>query len=195
MSRGGSRWGAGRPATRAKAENMQRIDVREWARRGYLKRAATFTWSWRCGTEPAGSIGVSVSSPNHLTLRYTVTENGERRDVAQRVELPMTACPYGGARQWFACPRCGRRVALLYLRWGRFACRTCQRIAYASQSEDEMDRLWRKQSRLSALLGDHWRRPKGMRQRTYKHILAGVMDCEQLREEALSSLMARLLLA
>lgn len=37
MSRGGWRWGAGRPAYKGKAEACMRIDVREWHRRGTLR--------------------------------------------------------------------------------------------------------------------------------------------------------------
>lgn len=190
MSRGGARWGAGRPAYKVKAEVVQRLDVRQWARRGLLVGFAGFTWSWQRGGEPAGSIGVVVDSGQSLTLRYATTASGARRYVVQRVELLATGCHLGGARHWFACPCCGRRVALLYLRWGRFACRHCQRVAYASQSEDELGRLWRKQAKIEARLGEYWRRPKGMRQRTYVRLLAVATECESRREQALELLCA-----
>jgi hypothetical protein len=157
-----------------------------------LKGASSFAWSWHRGGDPAGSIGVWVDSLHALTLRYSVNKNGDRRDVAQRVNLLQTSCPYGGARQWFACPCCSRRVALLYLRWGRFACRQCQRVAYASQSEDVLGRMWRKQSKIEARLGEYWRRPKGMRRRTYARLLAVVTECERRRDDALEVLAGRL---
>ncbi len=181
MSRGGSRWGAGRPAYRVKAELVQRLDVRQLARRGLLAGSTGFTWTWHRAGEPAGSIGVVVDSGQCLTLRYATTDSGARRDVVQRVELLATDCHLGGARRWFACPCCGRRVALLYLRWGRFACRPCQRVAYASQSEDELGRLWRKQAKIEARLGDSWRRPKGMRRRTFSLLLGELVRLEERR--------------
>lgn len=192
MSRGGSRWGAGRPGTRVKAEYLQRVDVREWARRGRLNGAGSFSWSWHRGGEPSGSIGVWVDSSHALTLRYGFTEKGEQRTVAQKVDLTCTPCPFGGSRQWFVCPCCARRVALLYLRSGRFACRQCQRVAHASQSEDALARLWRKQSKIEARLGDYWRRPKGMRRRTHARLLTVVLECDRLRDEALETLIGRL---
>lgn len=192
MSRGGSRWGAGRPGTRVKAEYLQRVDVREWARRGRLNGAGSFSWSWHRGGEPSGSIGVWVDSPDSLTLRYALTVNGEQQIIAQRVNLTRTHCAFGGMRQWFSCPRCARRVAMLYLRGGHFACRQCQRVAHASQSEDALARLWRKQSKIEARLGDYWRRPKGMRKRTHTRLLASVLDCEERRDRALESLIGRL---
>lgn len=76
LSRGGSRWGAGRPAYRVKAELVQRVDVRQWARRGLLAGSASFTWTWSRGGDPAGSIGVVVDSGQCLTLRYATTDTG-----------------------------------------------------------------------------------------------------------------------
>lgn len=171
---------------------MQRLDVRQWARRGLLAGFAGFTWSWHREGEPAGSIGVVVDSGEYLTLRFTTTETGARRDVAQRVNLLATGCHLGGVRRWFACPCCGRRVALLYLRWGRFACRHCQRVAYASQSEDELGRLWRKQAKIEARLGEYWRRPKGMRFRTYLRLTASIRDLEGWRENLIADHMSKL---
>lgn len=192
MSRGGSRWGAGRPGTRVKAEYLQRVDVREWARRGRLNGAGSFSWSWHRGGEPSGSIGVWVDSPDTLTFRYALTVNGEQQSIAQKVNLTRTPCPLGGIRQWFSCPRCARRVALLYLRGGRFACRHCQHVAHASQSEDALARLWRKQSKIEARLGEHWRRPKGMRRGTYEALLAALVVLDDKRECAIEVLVGRL---
>jgi hypothetical protein len=193
MSRGGSRWGAGRQGTKAIGERLQRVDVRVWARRGDLSQPGHFVWTWKRGEERAGSVSVWVNPPESVTLAYTVTTNGQRRDRRQRIRLEQVRCHFGGWRQWFNCPCCGRRAALLYLRWERFACRACQRVAYASQSEDELGRLWRKQSRLEARLGDHWTRPKGMRHQTFARLFRAVMECEQRREAAWAVVASRLL--
>lgn len=193
MSRGGARWGAGRPSHKAVGETLQRVDVRAWARRGQLTQPGHFVWTWKRGGERAGSVSVWVDPPEAVTLKYVLTVGGQRRDVTQRVDLERVACRFGGWRQWFRCPCCGLRVAVLYLRWERFACRICQRVAYASQSEDELGRMWRKQSRLEARLGDHWTRPKGMRLRTYERLFSAVMECEQRREAAWVAVASRLL--
>lgn len=193
MGKGGMRWGAGRPGYRAKAEQLHRVDIREWARRGYLRGACSFSWSWHRGGEHTGSIGVLVHSPDVLILRYTITQNDEARDVADRVTIARTDCPYGGTRPWFNCTRCARRVAVLYLRWGRFACRHCQRVAYSSQAEDVMDRTWRKQRKIEVILGEHWQRPKGMRWRTYERLMDTLEDCEARRDQAFIAVVARLL--
>jgi hypothetical protein len=195
MGQGGARYGAGRPAHRAKGEQLQRVDVRIWARQGYLSRARAFSWTWNRGGEPTGSIGVTVVPQSAVRLGYSATINGERRIIDDRVELIYKPCNFGGARPWFQCPRCARQVAQLYMRAGRFACRHCQRVAYSSQAEDVLDRTWRKQERLEAKLGENWRRPKGMRQRTYERLMDGVRDCEERREAAFCIAAARLFAA
>jgi hypothetical protein len=86
--------------------------------------------------------------------------NGELMD--QRVPILRTSCHFGGLRSWFGCPRCGGRVAMLYLRNRGFACRKCNRIAYGSQSDDAMGRAWRKQAKVERRLGDALRRSKGV---------------------------------
>jgi hypothetical protein len=192
VSRGGARWGAGRPSTKAIGERLHRVDVREWSRRGDLSRHGHFAWSWRRGGEPSGSVSVWVSPGEAVTLDFTLTISGERQKVSQRVRLDRTPCQFGGLRSWFACPCCGRRVAVLYLRFGRFACRTCQQVAYASQSEDLIGRMWRRQARLEARLGGSWQRPRGMHRRTYARLLRAVVECEERKDAAIEQFAAQL---
>jgi hypothetical protein len=186
------RYGAGRPAYRAKAENLQRVDVGIWHRAGYLRGERSFSWRWNCGGEPAGSIGVRVHGGDALTLQYMVGDGDARRDGSQTVRIEHTSCGFGGLRPWFACPVCRRRAGVLFMRWGRFACRRCQRVAYAIQSCDPVDALWRKQAKIERRLDEHWRRPKGMRHRTYDRLIATLIDCEERRDVALAGMLARL---
>lgn len=192
MGTGGVRTGAGRPGYRVKAEPLHRVDVREWARRGYLSGACNFSWRWTRGGENSGSIGVHVHTPDVLTLRYTLTQNEVRRDVVDRVSIVRTACPFGGTRPWFNCTRCARRVAVLYLHRGGFACRHCQRVAYSSQSESVMSETWRKQRKIEARIGPNWVRPKSMRQLTYARLMDKLADCVMRRDRACSVAVARL---
>jgi hypothetical protein len=177
MGTGGSRYGAGRPAHNLKAESVQRVDVRRWARSGYFERDSYFSWGWNCGGEPSGNINVQ-STPDSATLIYRIKDryNDEWQDKRQVVPVVRTPCAYGGSRKWFRCPVCARRCELLYLRAYRFACRKCQRIAYTSQSGGTMDRLMNKSHKLQAKVADG--RPKGMRWRTYDRIWEQVNDIE-----------------
>lgn len=187
MAKGGARFGAGRPAYKAKAEQLMRVDIREWHRRGFLGDGHQGSWSWNRGGEPVGNIGFSVS--NHAVhLNYFIGG----RDASQTIIRAQTPCHYGGFRQWFKCPTCQRRTALLYLLRGRFACRHCQQVAYSSQSEDVLGRMWRKQGGIEARLGEDWTRPKGMRQRTYERLLDRLQDCDARRELAFWERFSRL---
>lgn len=141
---------------------------------------------------PSRLIRVAVHGPDALTLRYTLTMDKVARNVAERLMLVKTACAYGGARQWFACPWCTRRVAVLNLRRGYFACRCFQRVAYSSQSEDDIDRLWRKRNKIEGRLGGHWRQPKGIRQHTYDRLVSALVNCEEQGGHAFALALSRL---
>ena len=192
MAKGGARFGAGRPAYKVKGEQLQRLDIRDLTRRKLIDREGTFTWSWSRGGEPTGSIGVKVYPQSAVFLRYTITGDGEARNIDDRVALINKPCHFGGARPWCQCPRCARQVAVLYMRSGRFACRHCQRVAYSSQSEDIMGRTWLTQRKLEAKLGEDWQRPKGMRSATHQRLLKRLYDCEERRDTAFCERAARL---
>lgn len=193
MAKGGARFGAGRPPYKVKAEQVQRVDVRVWQRRKLLDREGTFSWSWNRGGEPTGSIGVAVNVGKAVELRYTFSSGGDVQPINERVFLAYSPCHFGGARTWFVCPRCDQRREVLYLRNGRFACRHCQRVAYSSQSEDVIARMWRKQGRIETRLGDDWKRPKGMRHRTYEHLLERLQSCEEMKDLACSVFLTQFL--
>ena len=192
MSRGGMRYGAGRPSHKVKAEQLLRIEIGRWHRSGYLHAGRSFTWTWHRGDEPTGNIGVLVNGAESLALQYMVGSDSQRRDGSQTIRLAHTACNYGESRPWFVCPVCQRRAGVLYMRAGRFACRHCQRVSYSSQSGDTLDRMWRKQSKIEARLDPRWQRPKGMRQHTYKKLMDTLCDLEERRDNALGDFAARL---
>lgn len=187
MARGGSRFGAGRPASHVKAEHCLRLDVRDLARRKLLD-GSTFSWRWSNNAtgEEVGAISISTRS-GHACLTYT--HNGT--PICDGVSITHTACTYGGARPWFMCPRCDRRAGVLFMRSGRFMCRDCGRVAYASQSEDEAARTWRRQSKLESRLGADWQRLKGMHHATRARICDAIIDCERRRDAALLAFAAR----
>jgi hypothetical protein len=145
------------------------LDIRQLHRRNCLSPGA-YSWNWLRGDEPAGSISIQVHHADSLILSYRVPDaiNQIWQDVAQLVRITTTPCQYGGTRKWFACPRCGRRVEVLYMRHGRFACRHCQKVAYASQSECRISRITNRLHALEARIEGG--KPKSMRGRTFEGI-------------------------
>lgn len=171
------------------------LDIRKLHRKGRLSPGQSFGWYWSRDGEPAGNIGVFTGSKS-VRLTYAWTPKGhERLDMSYDVQIDRTKCNYGGSRPWFCCPRCVRRCAVLYgiARDGRFGCRRCMRLAYLSEAEDTLGRLWRKQRKLEARLGENGERPKGMRVRTYTRICAKLDDVGQAKDRDFMIGAARLL--
>jgi hypothetical protein len=171
-----------------KAEHCLRLDVRALAKRKVLQ-PGSYSWRWTntSSGEERGSIGFSVTAWA-LTLNYST--NG--KPVMQHVPLERTACNYGGTRPWLRCPRCDRRVAVLYMRSGLFSCRKCSAVVYASQSEDDIGRAWRRESKLEARLDENWTRPKGMHHATRERIINEIIECEEQRDAALAGFLLRM---
>ena len=182
MRRGGLREGAGRPAQRLKAESAESLDIRVWARAGIFTEPIIFSVNWDRGGRPSGCISVFVRSDAAL-LRYRIRVGGseEWQDRKQVVKVKHTVCNFGGVRKWFKCPECSRRCELLYFRFGSFACRLCQKIAYRSQSGDSIDRLGHKLRKLEAPIQRG--RPTGMHRTTFKRKRERAIDIELSRDQ------------
>lgn len=189
MSRGGYRSGAGRPALHGKTHQYLWLDVNALHRRHLLKLGSSFWWTWSRDGSPIATVGVQVPDGSKVNLNYR--RNGEPRYEA--IDLRQSSCNLGGVRPWFVCPQCRRSVAIVYL-GSMTGCRKCLRLRYQSQSEDFLDRSWRRTGRimrkLGRDLGDFPSRPNGMRQRTYERLCSTYWDEERLRDEALALFMA-----
>ena len=94
--------------------------------------------------------------------------------VEQRVQTQISPCHFGGQHHWFTCPRCSKRVAVLYAPGRYFACRQCGGLSYATQKESVADRASAKADKLRKRLG--WQagilngdgcKPKGMHWETF----------------------------
>jgi hypothetical protein len=180
MAKGGLRFGAGRPGWHGKVEHCRSIDIRRFQRENMLK-PGSWSWQWRDTEtqEVVSSIGI-VGAATHMILNYTT----EGVSIREHIDITRTPCTLGGSRAWFHCPRCYGRVAKLYLRGGRFACRACQRLAYASQSEDTLGRLCRQQAKIETTLTPNWQRPKHMHKKTFARLTQRLWTLEAKREDA-----------
>jgi len=187
MSKGGTRWGAGRPSHKLRDCDTRAIDVRRWQREGLLK-SSHFGWQW---TEPdTGEVRSSISvypQAHGVSLSYETGGQPYRPFIT----TTTTPCHFGGSRVWFACPGCNARCARLFLRWGRFRCRTCNQITYRSQREDHIGRLWLAQAKIEARLGSTFKRPKFMRRVTFDRMMDRYWQLENEREMAFSAFVER----
>ena len=110
-----------------------------------------------------------------MVLSYRMKSTGEV--VEQRVLTQTSPCHLGGQRHWFTCPRCSKRVAVLYAPGSYFACRGCGGLGYVTQKEGAGDRASSRADKLRKRLG--WEagilngdggKPKGMHWKTYQRI-------------------------
>lgn len=192
MSRGGSHYGAGRPARNFQIESLHRLDVRDLQRRGMLLAGLACEWAWSRNGKRTGAVGVTVSA-GAVTLDYCYGDKGEPAHVA--LYLQRTACQYGGSRAWFTCPRCAARVAVVCMAGAIWGCRHCLRVRYQSQSEDPIQRTWRRTRKIEAQLAGGEDRPRGkpagMRWATFDRLQGELGAMEEKRDLALCVFVAR----
>jgi hypothetical protein len=165
-------------------ESQRRIDIRWLRRNGYLGANCYGSLTWSRGSEQTGSIGFRMES-DRMILNYRHRQNGaEWSEVEQVISFGQTQCNYGGYRTWFICPRCYRRIAVLYGTGKYFYCRHCYGLTYSSQQENHPNRLMRKSNKIQKRLGGDENlmdsfpeKPKNMHWKTYW----------RLREEAVNA--------
>jgi len=157
-------------------DNVKRIDIRYMRKQGLLKPYHQGTLSWTCRGEPSGYINYTCY-PHELQLHYRYREKGEDwQPVEQRITIERTHCHYGGDRQWFCCPRCHKRVAVLYGADVLFLCRHCYQLPYASRNQGYMEKLLDQKDMLGKRIfeyyeyGEGWGKKKGMHWSTFDRL-------------------------
>ena len=157
-------------------ESQHRIDIRWMRKQRYLQPGISGTLSWSCRGLASGSIDFRVET-ERLILNYRNRQNGgEWENIEDEIFVTWTPCNYGGNRQWFLCPGCNRRVAVVY--GGKYyRCRHCHSLTYSSQQESRPDRLMRKARKIRARLGASNSfmepilfKPKNMHQKTFDRL-------------------------
>lgn len=170
MLRGGNRDGAGRPRRQSLTTIPVSLDVRDLRRRGVFNHNEVEVTITR-------SDGMNVRAHfqgNFVELTYRFRFDQGWGDVNDTVRIEHTPCNYGGNRPWLRCPRCERRIAVLYL-WGWPACRTCASLSYPSQSETAFERSVRRLEKIDSRLPQsvdvgRVQKPKWMRWPTFSEL-------------------------
>lgn len=159
---GGSSSGRYRTRNRGAVEQVQRLDIRQLRRRGYVRRGSSVSgsWSWTCRGEPSGSVSVFVNvfDLDDAHMRVSFRFNGEPRE--QYVRIEAAPCRLGGHRFYFICPKTHDRCEVLCLVGGVFASRQAHRLNYYSQSEDRLGRMHRARAKAEERLHPKDGRPK-----------------------------------
>lgn len=163
---------------RGTTEASHSIDIRWLKREGALVPGGVRRITWSCNGKKTGSIGYQVF-PDFIVLKFRQRQQGSKwENVEQCVYFDWTPLTFG-LRQWFECPHCQRRVAVIYGVGKYFLCRHCSGLKYESQNEDVASRALRKQQKLNEKLKapDGWDafdgippKPKWMHHKTYKRL-------------------------
>jgi hypothetical protein len=185
--------------TQTTIEATRRIDIRYMRKRGFLKPYIHGTLSWSRGGEPNGNINF-LTHTDHLELNFRYKENGgEWQPVQQKIRFDYTPCHYGNTRQWFLCPNCNRRVAILCGDSQLFFCRHCYQLPYGSQNEDYLDRIRRKRDKLGKRIfsdydnGYGYRKTKGMHWKTFEVLLQQYSEIGQQYDRLFYNAFCRLI--
>jgi hypothetical protein len=157
-------------------ETFRSIDVR-WI---YRQGRKIFALSWSRAGKPFGQAYVVVGDDGIFFVFVAPSDEGsECSPVIKFVPITWTACHFGGRRPWFVCPRCGRRIAAIYIAGEYVACRRCFGLAYASQQEPVRQRGLMKAQKIRMRLGgspsmiDKFPdRPKGVHEKTFRGLRA-----------------------
>ncbi|MGB5011765.1 MAG: hypothetical protein WBO88_16060 [Candidatus Dechloromonas phosphoritropha] len=157
---------------------MLRLDVRLLQRKEWLMPGRLIDLNWSSNGTERGSIKMRTDA-DHVTLIYRSRSNGDDwQQMEYPVRLAWTACNLGGKRAWFLCPKCGKRVAILF-GGAVFACRHCHKLNYQCQREASHDRASRRADRIRERLGwepgilnGNGSKPKGMHWRTFERLTA-----------------------
>lgn len=164
--------------TRRCTDELQALDIRQLAREGHLVMGR-MTWdSWGTRNHVSATLHTSAQ-PDGLWVELRTRAPGENTWCAfnRLLTLERTAMHLGGERVWWHCPRCDKRVAILY--GGReLACRHCWGLTYRCRNETREDSASRQANKLRRKLGwpvgilnDIGGRPKGMHHATYLKLL------------------------
>ena len=181
------RWG-----TKSKTESQHRIDIRWLKKQKYLRSGISGSLSWSNRGEKTGSINFHMEELKMILNYRHRPRDGEWEDVKQNIYIERTSCNYGGYRKWFLCPRCSKRVALLYGAGRYFFCRHCYQLTYDSCNTSPLQRIYDKANKLKERLGGHAGisypiadRPKGMHHKTYSRMVNEIYRLEGMGEQGM----------
>jgi hypothetical protein len=183
-----------------------KLDLNRLAAQGIVRRGAS--------TGPAGISWTSDYWGEIASALIWADMRGHREgffrirlgEWDQHIALSATPRHFGGRQWYFVCPYMNRHVSVLWKPPGAysFACRQKwgRQVAYASQFMARDDRAHRGKAKINAQLcrkggfdPDEWDippKPKWMRWKTYDRAVKKYDRYDDVLDEGLSALMARL---
>lgn len=167
-------------------EEHRRIDAVKLQKECVLKDGWAGTWTWTSSDGEKNYVQL-FGADDHIRLKYNFRRNGGPwQPVEETIHIDWSERHFGGAQAYFSCPRCVTRARYLYGADTRFLCRSCYRLAYASSTESQSDRSFRKVRKLRASIGAGQgledfipARPRYMRKAKYQKIVQRIEQGER----------------
>lgn len=131
------------------------LDIRLLRAWGFLKAGALTRGvvNWRTRGVDLRPAQVTADLRRISASCITVVwRSGDGLLETQSIAIERAPCRFGGWRYYFVCPRLGHRCEVMPLLDGEFASREAHAITYASQSEGELDRAYRRRDKLRGRL-------------------------------------------
>ena len=188
--------GSGRTGEKTLTSQMTELDVRFLHRNGFNKKVARLTSNQQLESkDESGKVHIRVNAQQMSIDYFYMKYSGERHPICNIIKFDWTSCHFGGHRLWFLCPKCGRRVGILYS-GKHYYCRICRNLAYPSENEPKPNRMFRKANKIRRRLNSQpgvqnkiWSKPKGMHQKTFDRLFQQV---RRLENEGVKQLLAKL---
>lgn len=76
---------------------------------------------------------ICIITPDCMTLRYRCKINGILKYVKQEIPVDWLSTYYGSKEGYFICPKCGKRMLVLYQKQNSFSCRKCSDLSYETK--------------------------------------------------------------
>ncbi len=191
--------GSGRTTTRSKVEDRLSIDVNKMHRTGYLAAGNTGRYVWSRKGKTIAKAKFACDGVV-LTLEYRARQSTTSNwsDITEKIPIERLPCHFGGSRPFFICPgfaqgqECWRRVGKLFCSGQYFLCRHCHNLACTSQSEIELDRLYRSANKKRVSLGGvpgalspFPKKPRAMWWKTFEKHISAIDEIESRADAVL----------
>lgn len=180
---GSGRYGVGGVIPKYTVEDCLCLDIKKLSRARILTPGLLTIWQWSNERYDGSKDTIKILTMSYgIKLYYAIKNNmtGDEKFMDYIVYLTWTNCNYGGRRPWFLCPKCNRRVAILYSKNYFFLCRYCHDLTYAScqESGDRYKELRRKIFKILNILREDETsymalvppKPKGLHWKTYNRL-------------------------
>lgn len=176
---------------RATTNDYIQLDIAKFTRSVDLTQRCFGSWRWTWTSGRRESVTYRVEPGAGVRLMYTV---GKQQDYDYLIRTATTAQPFGGVRSWWLCPKCGRRVRILYGGGALFVCRLCSGAYYETQQskswtvqvDNKIDWIRRKLKAKGGSVADSMPplKPKGMHWKTYSRLALRYVELQRERNDA-----------